>query len=76
MTIDWTINISDVAILGAGIIAFVKVSMSLRDTLRDVVRRIGTEEPPSGLLGDVHHIKKEQQQHREWLIRGGMDRHV
>jgi hypothetical protein len=71
---DWTVSISDVVLFGGGIIAFLKIGLAVRDTMRDVVRAVGSEDPPSGLLGDVYHIKTEQQQHREWLIRGGFDR--
>lgn len=75
MQLDWTIHLSDLLVLGAGVLAFFKVFVTIRDSLRDLTSAVGKTDPPSGLLGDVHHIEREQQQHREWLIRAGLDKH-
>lgn len=76
MTVDWTIHASDVGLLGSGLVAFVVMFLKIRDVLRDVIRSVGTADPPTGLIGDVKHLAKEQQLHREWLIRWGLDRHA
>lgn len=73
MTFDWTISVSDVLLFGGGVFAFVRVFMTVRDSLRDLSTAVGHAEPPSGLIGDVRAIQAEQQQQREWLIRGGLD---
>jgi hypothetical protein len=75
MQIDWTVNVSDVVIVGGGLFAFIKVFLALRDSMRDVANAVGKKDPPSGLLGDVYHLSEEQRQHREWLIRAGLDKH-
>ena len=74
MTFDWTINLGEVLLVGGGIVAFLKVFLSMRDSHVEVVRVLGKEEPPSGVVGDVKHIRIEQQEHREWLIRAGLDK--
>ena len=80
-TFDWTISLSDVFLLGGGILAFGKIFLAVRDTLtshdeglRALKQDVGASDPPSGLKGDVKHIRREQQEHREWLIRGGLDK--
>lgn len=74
LTIDWTIHLSDLIVFGGGIIAFVTIFLRLRDAMRDLTKAVGSEGPPPiGLIGDVHHLKREQRQHREWLIRAGID---
>ena len=81
MTLDWSISISDLFLIGGGILAFLKIFLSVRDTLtshdeglRTLKQEVGTVDPPSGLKGDVKHVKREQQEHREWLIRAGLDK--
>ena len=74
MTFDWTINLSDVFLVGGGILAFLKVFLSMRDAHVELTRVVGREDPPTGLVGDVKHIRIEQQEHREWLIRAGLDK--
>ena len=73
MTFDWTVSISDVAIFGGGACAFVRVWLTVRDALRDLAHAVGSADPPTGLIGDVTQMKIEQQAHREWLIRAGLD---
>lgn len=74
MTFDYSIHLSDLLLVGGGILAFLKVFLSLRDLIRDLDRRVGTEVPRSGLTGDVRALQGESKQHREWFIRSGMDK--
>ena len=67
-TFDWTIHVSDVVVFVAGLIAFVRVFMTIRDTMRDVSLKIGTKAPPDGLLGDVVGLQHETRKHRDRLI--------
>jgi len=71
--IDWTVSVSDILILGGGLVAFVKMFLSLRDSLRDISRAIGQKEPPDGLIGDVQGLKRESRQHRDRLIEMGAE---
>jgi len=73
---DNTIHLSDLLIFGGGVLAFFKVFLSLRDEMRDLRKAVGGVDPPEGLVGDVHHLKRESRQHREWLIRAGIDQPV
>lgn len=74
MEVDATIHLSDLIMFGGGIIAFISTFMRVRDALRDLTKAVGTPgPPPTGLMGDVHHIKREQRQHRDWLVRAGLD---
>ena len=36
MNFDWSISLSDLALVGGGIFAFFKVYLGMRDTLRDL----------------------------------------
>lgn len=74
MNFDWTIHASDLIVFSGGIIAFVTTFLRVRDALRDLTKAVGTPgPPPTGLMGDVHHIKSEQREHRDWLVRAGLD---
>lgn len=74
MNIDWTIHVSDVALFLGMLLAFLKMFVSTRDTMRDLVKAVGQAEPPSGLVGDVREVTKQVNDHHEWLIRYGLDR--
>ena len=78
LSLDWTFNVGDLLTTGimflGGIYAFIKTFVQMRDVLRDLLRTVGTEEPPTGLVGDVHEIKLEQRLHRDWLVAAGIDR--
>ena len=59
--VDWTIKVSDLLLLGAGLVAFVKVVVTQRDFNRDVLRLLGKARPVAereGLLGDVETLKE------------------
>jgi hypothetical protein len=68
---DWTISFSDILIFGGGLIAFLKTFVTVRDSLRDLLFAVGKEHPPSGILGDLHHVKRELRRHRDWLVANG-----
>jgi hypothetical protein len=68
MGIDWTVNASDVAIFVGGVVAFLKTFLSLRDGMRDMSAKIGSKDPPEGLLGEVHYLSTEVRDHRDQLI--------
>ena len=71
MNFDWTISFSDVVLVGGGIVAFLKVMLWQRDQTRDIVRVLGAEHPPTGIMGDVFHLKRETRRHRDWLVANG-----
>ena len=72
--IDSTIHLSDLVVFGGGLIAFVSIFIRMRDAMRDLTRAVGSPgPPPTGLIGDLHHVKREQRTHRDWLVRGGLD---
>lgn len=72
---DWTLNITTLLIVAGALVTFFKGFISVRDALRDLTKVVGQETPqPTGLLGDIFHMKIEQQQHRDWLIGAGLDR--
>lgn len=66
-TVDTQIHLSDLLLFGGALVAFVKMFVSNRDILRDLVKAMGT------LTKDVDRIEDRQQQHHEWLIRDGLD---
>jgi len=68
MNIDWTLSISDLLLVGGGIIAFIKMSMSFRDAIRDLTKAVGSKNPPEGLLGDMEHTKAAVSRHNDWLV--------
>lgn len=70
---DTTIHLSDLIIFGGGIIAFLKVFLSVRDGLRDIARTVGSDDPPSGLVGRMQGAEHRLSEHHEWLIRVGID---
>jgi hypothetical protein len=74
MTFDPTINISDLILFAGGILAFVRVWLTVRDGMRALTEAVGEKgPPPTGLMGDVHHLRRETRTHRDWLIRAGLD---
>jgi hypothetical protein len=73
-SLDWTLHVSDVVMFLGGLIAFLRIFMTTRDSLRDMTKAIGTYEPPMGLVGDVREVRAQVYKHHEWLIRDGVDR--
>lgn len=71
---DWTVHVSDLLVFGGGLWAFFKVFLTVRDALKELTAAVGQKMPPTGLVGEVEHIKLEQQDHRDWLIAAGLDR--
>lgn len=67
-TVDTQIHLSDLLLFGGVLVAFVKMFVSNRDILRDLVKAMTT------LTSDVNRIDERQEQHHEWLIRDGLDR--
>lgn len=72
-TFDYTIHVSDVVVFVVGLIAFFKVFLTVRDSLRDMTRQIGSKDPPDGLLGDVMGLKHEARKTRDRLIEIGAE---
>jgi len=72
---DATIHLSDLIAYG-GLLALVwKIFLQFRDDLREVKRALGSDgPPPSGLIADVRVLEIVGQEHRDWLIRAGLDR--
>lgn len=46
----------------------VSALISVRDDVRDMKRALGHEDPPSGLIGDVHELRRSQQWNRDEII--------
>jgi hypothetical protein len=65
---DYSISLSDILIFMGGLIAFLKVSVGVRDSMRDMARQIGSKDPPDGLLGDVQGLKYEARKRRDGEI--------
>jgi hypothetical protein len=86
LQIDQTIHLSDVALVGGGLWAFVKMFIGQRDINRQqavtnsqIMRILGEREPRSarrGILGDIDELKERQGDHHEWLIRKGFGRRL
>lgn len=76
MTIDWTFRVSDVLSIGGGVLAFIWMTIHIRDSIRDLARAVGTRESGEGLWGIVSELKNAHEQtdrevrlHRDWIIR-------
>lgn len=50
------------------------VLMETRDSVRDALRDVGTKHPPTGLFQQVNELSLDTDEHRDWLIRAGLDR--
>lgn len=68
MHFDGTIHLSDLIVFGGGVIAFIKVFISVQNVLQKMQLTLGTRNPREGMLGDVEHLKDTTQEHHEWLI--------
>lgn len=74
LVVDWTLRISDVvmlivtALILPALLAFSKALFNMRDNVVDLVRNMGKDDPPAGVLGDIAHLKREARRHRDWLI--------
>lgn len=64
MSFDWSISVSDVIMIGGLLFGLVKA----RDAFRDLAKSVGTEHPPTGLVGDVKGLKQQTRQHHDWLL--------
>ena len=56
-TFDWTIHMSDVAVVGAGILAFFKMFLSQRDLNNKVLRILLGEEGKNGIVSDIRTLR-------------------
>ncbi len=65
---DTTVHLSDVVMVGGGLVAFVTMFVQLRDAIRDLKNAVGTKDPAMGLLGDMEDVKTEQRMIRDWVI--------
>lgn len=68
MTIDYTIRVSDVVVLGGGVAAFLKVWVGSRDIQRDLTRLVNDHE------ARITKLRGDTDDHHEWLVRNGLDR--
>lgn len=75
MTIDWTIDVGTMLVMGGGILSFLWAAITVRDSLRDMRSAIGTNEPRTGILGaladhdsKIVDLSRATHRHREWLI--------
>lgn len=59
MNIDTTIHLSDVVMVGGGIVAFLRAFLWQRDINRDVVRLLKGESGNNGLVSDVKGLKHD-----------------
>lgn len=70
--IDWTVNITTLFLIVGALFSFFKVFLWFRDIINELARVVGkVGPPPTGMQGDIHHIKIEQRAHRDWLVRAG-----
>lgn len=74
MEFDWTINLTAViltvvSLLIAPIVHLLgRTLLELRDTVRELGRDIGQDNPPSGIKGAIVGLRREEHKHRNWLI--------
>lgn len=75
MTLDWTFRISDLLVLGGGILSFVWMAIHVRDSIRDLTQAVGSRKTNDGLWGVVTDLKRDHSQlreevtsHREWIL--------
>ncbi len=64
---DTSIHLSDLLIIGGGLIGLIKVGWAMRDGLRDVVTAVG------GLRNQVDRIEGRQDEHHEARQRDAQD---
>ena len=67
---NYQISVSDLILIGGGILAFMKVFISTRDVQRDLATIVRE------LRDDVDRIDRRQDKHHEWLIANGLDRRL
>lgn len=76
--VDPTLRVGDVLMVILTLIilpavkTFGKAIFTMRDELLTMKRDLGETMPPSGVLGDIGHIKQELRRHRDWLIDQGI----
>ena len=68
LAVDYTIHVSDLAMIGGAILTAVKIAVTMRDGLRDVVSAVG------GLKQKVEHLESRQEVHHEWFLSNGYNR--
>lgn len=68
MAIDWTVHVSDVALVIGLIVAIVKMVIFQSRTNDRILSALGKKSPPDGLLGDVEGLKARTSQHHDWLV--------
>jgi hypothetical protein len=64
---DYQIHLSDLILIGSGIVAFLKIFIWNRDILRELTAET------KDLRLDVNRIETRQDVHHEWLIGNGLD---
>jgi hypothetical protein len=82
MSIDYTLHVSDVifGILTIIVVPLFKLLVStvvdLRDQVRELNYKMGSQQPPLGVLGEIQKLKddvleheKKLIQYRDWLIK-------
>lgn len=78
MTVDYTVHISDfiTAVLIPLMWVLVKTLIDLRDQVRELNFKMGSQSPPLGVLGAIQKLQDEVLEHekkliqyRDWLIK-------
>ena len=68
MTWDWSVNVGNLLVLVAGLVAMLKMLLYQRDLNREMLHTIGTTHPErKGLLGDVAELKDVQLLHNDMI---------
>lgn len=75
MILDTTVRVSDLFLLGGGIVSFlamytkfIRVLDAQNEFNRMVLHMLGSAKDDCGVFGDLKALKKESQRHRNWLI--------
>ena len=68
MTFDWSVNVGNLLVLVAGLIAMLKMLLYQRDLNREMLHTIGATHPErKGILGDVATLKDVQLMHGDMI---------
>ena len=73
-TVQLTIQVASLVSFGGLALKGISIALSTRDAIRDFVREMGTENPPTGMLGRVKVLETKQSEHQDWFVRAGLDR--
>lgn len=75
MTFDTTIRLSDLFLIGGGLVSFVVMYSKFVTAYAEqgefnrlVLRMLGSKTPPDGMLGDIDVLKRDAVKLRNWQI--------